>query len=129
MSSKILKKKIKIEIAKTPSEKQKGLMYRKSLDSDSGMLFIFDKSQKMSFWGANTYIPLDIAFIKENKIIDIKEIIPLSTKAVTSNEPCELVLEVSLDFFKNNDISIGDFINIEEDEILFLKDKKDKDSS
>lgn len=113
-------KKIKIELADTPQKRSTGLMFRKSIDKDYGMLFVFNSKDKLSFWGANTYIPLDIAFIDGNKIIDIKEIVPLSTKPVKSSIPCDRALEISSDFFNKNNISIGSLIEINNDELIFV---------
>ena len=57
---------LKVEIADSPSTLERGLMYRKKLDYDSGMLFVFKRSQNLKFWGRNTYIPLDIAFVNKD---------------------------------------------------------------
>ena len=119
MQSKISKK-IKVELASTPQQIQFGLMYRKSINSDSGMLFVFGNKDRRSFWGANTYIPLDIAFINDNKIVDIKKIVPLSTKPVKCEELCDKALEVSANFFENNGIKVGSSVEIDKDEIAFL---------
>ena len=62
-------KKISIEIAQDAHSQEVGLMFRKSLDTDSGMLFVMKEASSMNFWGANTYIPLDVAFIDEDKVI------------------------------------------------------------
>lgn len=64
----------KVEIAKTMQERQEGLMFRKSLDKDSGMLFLFPEEDYYSFWMKNTSIPLDIIWIDLNKkIVYMKE--------------------------------------------------------
>ena len=118
---KTLIKKIKVEVAKTPSQITTGLMYRKNMDPDSGMLFVFDKKSSLSFWGLNTYIALDLAFIDDDKIIDIKEIVPLSTKAVKCDKQCKYALEMPLNFFSNNKIKIGSLVYIQGDEISFFE--------
>ncbi|MFB6182833.1 MAG: DUF192 domain-containing protein, partial [Candidatus Nanohaloarchaea archaeon] len=61
--------KITLEIADTREERKKGLMFRKSLKNNHGMLFIFNKSANRTFWMKNTYIPLNIIFINENLTI------------------------------------------------------------
>jgi len=104
---------LNIEIAKTPSAHAQGLMFRTKMDDDSGMLFVFEKSQNLKFWGQNTYLPLDIAFISsENKIEKISYIIPLSEKMVTSDVNCNMAIETNCNFFSKNKIKVGDKINI-----------------
>jgi hypothetical protein len=67
-------KKIFVEIADSPEERAKGLMYRQELPEDSGMLFIFEQEDLQSFWMKNTLIPLDIIFI--NKDLTIVDTLP-----------------------------------------------------
>src|SRR4030042_2848822 len=55
-----------VELAVTPEEREEGLMFRKNLDSDKGMLFIFEKEGKYGFWMKKTLIPLDIIWIDDN---------------------------------------------------------------
>ena len=114
---------MKIEIADTPSKQQYGLMFRKDIDDDFGMLFSFKKNGVLNFWGKNTYIPLDIAFISDDlKIKKISKIIPLSTKSVSSEEPCLYALETKANYFSKNNIEEGDKIKINNDNLFFLKD-------
>lgn len=103
---------LKVELADTPSKHEQGLMFRKKLDENSGMLFKFQNPHKLSFWGLNTYIPLDIAFIdKNNKIVKISNIPPLSQKSILSDKDCMLALETNYGYFKKNKINVGDVIN------------------
>ena len=105
---------LKVEIADTPSKTQKGLMFRKSLNEDNGMLFKFSRPQKLSFWGLNTYIPLDIAFVNsQGKIVNISHISPLSTKSVSSERSCTMAIEANYGYFKKNKISSGDIIKFD----------------
>lgn len=101
-------KKLYVEVAKTPIQRERGLMGRKRLGKNQGMLFDFSSSQKLSFWMRNTYVPLDIAFIDNEGVIqEIKEMIPLSTRPVTSNNQCRYALEVNRGWFDNNNIRAG----------------------
>ena len=104
---------IDVEVASEPSDMSKGLMFRKNLPEDSGMLFVFGKEDELRFWGKNTYIPLDIAFIGKNKEIkDIQKISPLSEKTIGGKEKCLYALEVNEGFFNKNNIKIGDKVEI-----------------
>lgn len=100
-----------VEIAKTENERAKGLMYRKSLDPDSGMLFIFESDRKLSFWMKNTLIPLSIAFINSDGIIkEIREMSPQSLAAIESKNFVRYALEVNRGYFKEKGIKEGDKI-------------------
>jgi uncharacterized membrane protein (UPF0127 family) len=104
---------ISCEIADNPSAYQRGLMFRKDLPEDSGMLFDFKKSQGLSFWGMNTFIPLDIAFITDEGIIDSIGIIkPHRLESVKSTKPCKYAVEVPEGTFSRHGISSGDFAEI-----------------
>jgi uncharacterized membrane protein (UPF0127 family) len=85
-----------VEIADNDAERAKGLMYRKELPEGQGMLFDFHREQEVSFWMQNTYIPLDMVFIRaDGRILRIAENTePLSTKLVPSGGPVRAVLEV-----------------------------------
>jgi len=107
---------LRVNIADTPSKQEKGLMFVRQMPHDYGMLFQFPKPRKLSFWGVNTYIPLDIAFVDENhRIVDIKEIHPLDQKGVSCDKECPIAIEANIDYFKDNNISIGDTIDLVDD--------------
>jgi uncharacterized membrane protein (UPF0127 family) len=86
-----------IEIAEGEYETQTGLMYRKSMQDDRGMLFIFDDEIRRSFYMKNTEFALDIIFINgENEIVNIqKNAQPLDQTSLPSAAPAKYVLEVS----------------------------------
>jgi uncharacterized protein len=104
---------VNVEIADTDEERKRGLMFRKSLGTNDGMLFIFEREEYVAFWMKNTFIPLDMIFISSNGTInEIKENIQPCLA-----EPCEIyksiypvkyVLEVNANFSRNNNISVGD---------------------
>ena len=103
-----------IEIADDPKERERGLMFRKNLEWNNGMLFVFEDSSKFSFWMKNTYVPLDMIFIdKDLRIVDIKENVQSCLQQVTcpsysSKLPAKYVLEVNAGFVNQNKVSIGD---------------------
>jgi uncharacterized membrane protein (UPF0127 family) len=85
-----------VEIADTEAQRAKGLMFRKELPDGQGMLFDFQREQEVSFWMKNTYIPLDMIFIRrDGRILRIAENTePLSTRIIPSGGPVRAVLEV-----------------------------------
>ncbi|MBR0818117.1 DUF192 domain-containing protein [Bradyrhizobium liaoningense] len=85
-----------VEMATTEEEKQTGLMYRKELADGKGMLFDFKPEQEVSMWMKNTYVSLDMIFIRaDGRILRIAENTePLSTKIISSQGPARAVLEV-----------------------------------
>ena len=102
---------LKIEIPQTPGEFKTGLMFRESLDTDSGMLFVFDRVAQQSFHMSHTTIPLDIAFIDEEGCIEsIKELTPLRREPVYSDAPVLYALEVNRGWFAENEVKVGDQI-------------------
>ena len=103
-----------VEIADTPAQHSKGLMFRNSLEKGTGMLFVFNNYQSRSFWMKNTRIPLDIIFISSDlKIIDIKKnFLPCKTNncEVYNSKPAKYVLEVNAGFVDENKIEVGNAI-------------------
>lgn len=104
-------KEIWVEVAKTPEQRARGLMWRKDLGDNEGMLFIFEKEEYHSFWMKNTYIPLSIAFIDKNgRIIEIRDMKPLSTETHSPPKPILYALEMKKGWFFKNGIRKGDTI-------------------
>jgi uncharacterized membrane protein (UPF0127 family)/cytochrome c2 len=104
-----------IEIPTNIRDFNLGLMFRESLEQNSGMLFIFDEVVKQSFHMTETRIPLDIAFINEEGIIEsIKELDPFNKTPVSSDGEVICALEVNRGWFEENNIEVGDEIDIEE---------------
>src|ERR1700688_3923533 len=85
-----------VEIADNDADRARGLMFRKELPEGKGMLFDFKSEQDVSFWMQNTYIPLDMIFIRsDGRILRIAEnTVPLSTRMIPSGGPVRAVLEV-----------------------------------
>ena len=99
-----------VEIANTEAERQKGLMFRKELPEGHGMLFDFHHDQEVGFWMQNTYISLDMIFIRgDGRILRIAENTePLSTRVIPSNGPVRAVLEVIAGTAEKFGIAPGD---------------------
>lgn len=100
-----------IEVANTESKREVGLMNRKSLDINSGMLFLFDSEQPLSFWMKNTFIPLDMIFIGSDKKINkvYKNTTPIR-EDLTYNGMGKYVLEINGGLSDKLDIKEGDTI-------------------
>ena len=85
-----------VEVAATADQQEKGLMFRKSLGGDRGMIFPYDPPQDVAFWMENTLIPLDIIFIRsDGTIVRIAHAKPLDETPLPSGEPVALVLEIA----------------------------------
>lgn len=105
--------KIDIEIADDDYQTQRGLMYRRSMKEDRGMLFIFEDVQERSFWMKNTYISLDIIYIAADKtIVSIAEGTQTrSEESIPSNYPAKYVVEVNAGFAAQYQLKPGDKIS------------------
>ena len=99
-----------VEVAKTIEERRTGLMYRKKLLNNEGMLFIFPREKIIQLWMKNTYIPLDVIFISKNKVIvDIKKNMEkLSETIVKSKVKSRYALEFNAGLINKLNIEIGD---------------------
>jgi hypothetical protein len=86
-----------IELALTPAQEEQGLMYRRALARDAGMLFDFGDTATRTFWMKNTLIPLDMLFVgADGRIVDIHErAVPMSEDIVASRVPARAVLELN----------------------------------
>jgi uncharacterized membrane protein (UPF0127 family) len=102
-------KEIWVEVAKTPEERNRGLMGRKYLGQDEGMLFIFEGEDYHSFWMKNTLIPLSIAFIdRDGRIVWMTDMKPLTLDSHVPPRPILYALEMNKGWFSKNGIKAGD---------------------
>jgi uncharacterized membrane protein (UPF0127 family) len=105
----------KVEIADTPEKREIGLMYRKDMALDYGMIFIFPYSSPQSFWMKNTILPLDMIFIsRDQKIVGIVEqAVPFSLDPRGVSTPSQFVLEINGGLAKRHGLRLGDVVRFE----------------
>jgi uncharacterized membrane protein (UPF0127 family) len=107
----IKNREIKVEVAKTPQERGKGLMGRPHLGKDEGMLFIFETEDYHGFWMKDTLIPLSIAFIdREGYIVMITDMKPLTLETHPPPKPILYTLEMNKGWFSAHGIKAGDIV-------------------
>lgn len=104
--------KFNVEIADTPEEHAKGLMFRENMPPYEGMLFIFDSPQVLNMWMKNTYIPLDILFIDESGVIKTvaKNTTPNSLTTISSGTSVIAALELNATTADKNHINVDDIV-------------------
>ncbi|MFD2207422.1 DUF192 domain-containing protein [Kiloniella antarctica] len=105
--------KFDIELAVTPEQKSQGLMHRKKMPLDAGMLFVYEDENDVMMWMKNTYLPLDMLFLNsEGKIVYIEEnTTPLSTRTISSGRNVIGVLELNAGTALRLGIKAGDIAN------------------
>ncbi|HWJ58485.1 MAG TPA: DUF192 domain-containing protein [Sphingomicrobium sp.] len=101
-----------VEIARTPEEQARGLMFRRSLPPQRGMLFPYDPPETVAFWMKNTLIPLDMIFIRQDHAIAriAGNVPPQSLDTVPSGEPVIAVLEIAGGRANDLGIKVGDTV-------------------
>jgi uncharacterized membrane protein (UPF0127 family) len=101
------------EVARTPEQKARGLMFRKYLPPLRGMIFISEEPEPLTFWMRNTEIPLSIAFVSEkNTILSLEDMQPLDESIVRSFTPAKYAIEANYGWFRKYRISSGSKIKI-----------------
>ena len=102
---------VKAEIAEKAEDRNHGFMERKNIPDGTGMLFVFEKDQILSFWMKNTPHPLSIAYIdSKGKIRDIYDMTPFSLSSIISTVSVRYALEVPQGWYKKNGITEGDTV-------------------
>ncbi len=88
---------VRVELARTAEERARGLMFRRSLEPDAGMLFLFEQSEVQSFWMRNTLIPLDLLFLGEDRAVIgiVERAAPRTDTGRSVGKPSRYVLEVA----------------------------------
>lgn len=102
-----------VELATNDAERARGLMFRKEIPDGTGMLFDFEKEQPVAFWMKNTYVSLDMIFIRaDGRILSIAEnTVPFSEQPVPSGGPVRGVLEVAAGTARKLGIAPGDRVD------------------
>ncbi|HWT71948.1 MAG TPA: DUF192 domain-containing protein [Oxalicibacterium sp.] len=102
---------IQAEVAATEAEREQGLMFRKSMGTNEGMVFLFGAPAKVCMWMKNTLLPLSVAFIDgDGKIINIEDMQPQTLASHCSSKPAVYALEMNLGWFKRKNITPGSTI-------------------
>jgi uncharacterized membrane protein (UPF0127 family) len=100
---------LKVELATTADQRERGLMFRKSLADGEGMLFVFDADQALAFWMKNTKLPLSVAYLaSDGTIREIHDLEPESLAAVQSASSLRYALEVPAGWFGRVGLKAGD---------------------
>lgn len=97
------------EVASTDAERSRGLMYRRMLPENRGMLFVFREPALHGMWMVNTYIPLSVAFLDANGVIlNIEDMQPHTRDAHVAKRPAKYALEMNQGWFRKRGIKPGD---------------------
>ncbi len=103
---------VPVEVAADNASREKGLMFRKHLPENSGMLFVMDRSDAVCLWMKNTLIPLSVAFIdKDGFIINIEKMKPQTLDIHCSKAKAFYALEMNESWFEKNHVKPGDKIS------------------
>ena len=99
---------IQAQVAQTPDQRATGLMFRRDMPANEGMLFIFEQPAGQCFWMKNTLLPLTAAFIADDgRIVNLADMKPQSTDSHCSTRPVRYVLEMHQGWFARRGIQAG----------------------
>ena len=100
---------VRVEVAVTEEEKRTGLMFRRSLGENSGMIFVYENEGRWAMWMKNTYVPLSVAFIdRSGRILNIEDMQPLTEDSHQAAGPAKYALEMNQGWFARHGIGKGD---------------------
>jgi uncharacterized membrane protein (UPF0127 family) len=104
---------VAVEVAATETERNRGLMFRKTLADGKGMLFVFDTDQRVSFWMKNTSLPLSLAYLaSDGTILQVLDLAPFSEEPRPSERSIRYALEVPQGWFAKVGLKPGDRFEI-----------------
>ena len=99
---------IQVQLAQNLEQRQIGLMWRKEMPQNEGMLFIFEQPSVQCFWMRNTLLPLTAAFVADDgTIVNLLDMKPMSDDSYCSTKPVRFVLEMNLAWFAKRNIQAG----------------------
>lgn len=99
---------IHAQVAQTAKEKEIGLMYRKEMPANEGMLFVFDRPGTQCFWMKNTVLPLSTAFVADDgTIVNLADMQPMTLDSHCSTQPVRYVLEMNQGWFDKKGLKAG----------------------
>jgi uncharacterized protein len=106
---------LNVEVADTEAKREQGLMFRRSMSTGQGMIFLFDGEHEITMWMKNTYIPLDMVFIGSDwRIRHIAyDAEPFSTDVISSMHPASRVLEIAAGQAKKLGLAVGDTVALQ----------------
>jgi uncharacterized membrane protein (UPF0127 family) len=100
---------LRAELARTEEEKRTGLMFRKQLGENTGMVFVYEREERWAMWMKNTYVPLSVAFIdRDGRILNIEDMEPLTLDSHQAAGPAKYALEMNRGWFATRGIRAGD---------------------
>jgi hypothetical protein len=100
---------LKVELALSEEQREHGLMFRKALGRDDGMVFVFDEPAYQSMWMKNTLIPLSVAFLDgDGRILNVLDMQPQTLDTHTSAGPARYAIETNIGWFERNKVKAGD---------------------
>jgi len=110
------REKFTLEIARRPAQRERGLMFRKSMPADHGMIFTFPDEEERSFWMKNTEIPLDILFLRaDGTVVSVHQMRPFALTGVPSNGPAKYAIELNEGTAARVGVKAGDRLQIPAD--------------
>jgi uncharacterized membrane protein (UPF0127 family) len=99
---------MQVEVAQSQEERSIGLMFRKTMPTNDGMLFIFERPSQQCFWMKNTLLPLSVAFIADDgSIVNIEDMKPQTLDSHCSTQPVRFVLEMNDGWFAKRGVKPG----------------------
>ncbi|MBC7783758.1 MAG: DUF192 domain-containing protein [Burkholderiales bacterium] len=102
-----------LQVADEDAELEKGLMFRKSMPSNEGMIFIFDSAAQRAFWMKNTLIDLDIVYLdRDAKIVSIKTMRSKDLTGIPSDHPAMYAIELNAGIAKECGLAVGQIIDL-----------------